>query len=134
MAQRLLRVLCPHCREEAVDGEDRELLAAVLGSDKAPVTWRAAGCARCMKTGYKGRTAVHEVLPVTPEVGSLIASQQPMEAVKRVAALFGYLPLQVDAIRKVIAGTTTLSEAKRLVFFESVQPASPKRKQWKAAA
>jgi type IV pilus assembly protein PilB len=127
MAQRLLRVLCPHCREEAVDGEDRELLASVLGGDQVPVTWQPKGCPRCLKTGYKGRIAVHEVLPVTPEVGSLIASQQPMEAVRRVASAFGYEPLQVDAIRKVIAGQTTLEEAKRSVFFEPVQPAAKKR-------
>jgi type IV pilus assembly protein PilB len=132
MAQRLLRVLCPHCREKEVDGEDRDLLASVLGDDNAPATWRAKGCSRCMKTGYKGRIAVHEVLPVTPEVGSIISAQQSIESLKKVASVFGYQPLQVDAIRKVIAGQTTLSEAKRLVFFESV-PVIPEPARLKVA-
>lgn len=133
MAQRLLRVLCPHCREEVTSGDDRELLASVLGDENVPTTWRAKGCPRCMHTGYKGRIAVHEVLPVTPEVGSMIANQRSIDDVRKAAAKYGYQPLQVDAMRKVIEGLTTLSEAKRLVFFGAT-PVVAKEDEVKRAA
>jgi len=120
MAQRLLRTLCPACRKPDDDGEDRALLEAVLGHNHLPTIYRAQGCPQCVNTGFKGRVAVHEILPVTPEVGSLIASHAPIEAIKRAGARYGYEPLQVDAIRKVIDGKTTLAEAQRLVFFETL--------------
>ncbi|MCX7800013.1 MAG: ATPase, T2SS/T4P/T4SS family [Fimbriimonadales bacterium] len=125
MAQRLLRTLCADCRVPDDDGEDRALLEAVLGHNQVPTIYRAKGCLKCGSTGFRGRIAVHEILPVTPEVGSLIAEQAPIEAIKRAGARYGYEPLQVDAIRKVIDGRTTLAEAQRLVFFETLptQPA-----------
>lgn len=134
MAQRLLRVLCPHCREEVTSGDDRELLASVLGDENVPKTWRAKGCSRCLHTGYKGRIAVHEVLPVTPEVGSMIASQRSIDDVRKAAAKYGYQPLQVDAMRKVIDGITTLAEAKRLVFFGATPIVATEKKESKRAA
>jgi type II secretory ATPase GspE/PulE/Tfp pilus assembly ATPase PilB-like protein len=62
---------------------------------------------------------VHEALTVTPDVASAIAARLPMAQVREAAAAHGYEPLQVDAMRRVLEGKTSLAEAKRQVFFES---------------
>jgi type IV pilus assembly protein PilB len=119
MSQRLLRVLCPHCREqEMASGADRELLEA-YGFGVGAV-WKPKGCAMCGETGYKGRAPVHEIMPVTPTLARMITDREPVESLRSVA---GFIGMQQEAIEMVFGGRTSLAEAQRVVFFESPEAA-----------
>lgn len=123
-AQRLIRTLCNECSEAAEGGRDVETLAAVIGESLLGRLRKPVGCEVCFNTGYRGRAAVHEILPVSPAVASAIANREPLPVLRDMAAGFGYEPLQVDAIRRVLAGETTLEEAKRTIAFDSEPPSN----------
>ncbi|MBV9851429.1 MAG: Flp pilus assembly complex ATPase component TadA [Armatimonadetes bacterium] len=129
--QRLVRELCPQCKEQyAPSPEDRAQIGTAFAGD-LPVLWRAVGCPQCTGTGYSGRMAVHEVFPVAPEVQHAIAACEPMDALRRTASRYGYRTMQEDAVERVLTGRTSLSEARRLVFFDTniVLPAGPRLEQ-----
>ncbi len=137
-AQRLLRVLCEHCRErQASTPEERALFGPAMSHDHL-LLWRSGGCPECGGMGYKGRLAVHEVFPVSPEVQRGIALGEPAETLRRKAARYGYVPMQSAACNAVLAGQTSLAEARRLVFFDTAAPlavpASPPAEQFSQAA
>lgn len=123
-AQRLIRTLCNECSEPAEGGRDVETLASVVGESLLGRLRKPVGCEVCFNTGYRGRAAVHEILPVSPAVASAIANREPLPVLRDMAAGFGYEPLQVDAIRRVLAGETTLEEAKRTIAFDSEPPST----------
>lgn len=123
-AQRLIRTLCHECSEPAEGGRDVEMLAAVVGESLLGRLRRPVGCEVCFNTGYRGRAAVHEILPVSPAVASAIANREPLPVLRDIAAGFGYEPLQVDAIRRVLAGETTLEEARRTIAFDAEPPSN----------
>ena len=117
--QRLVRRLCAHCKEQyAPSAEDRAQIGVPLAGD-LPMLWRAAGCPRCSATGYAGRMGVHEIFPVAPAVQHAIAACEPMDSLRRTASDYGYRTMQEDAVGRVLAGETSLSEARRLVFFDT---------------
>lgn len=114
MSQRLLRVLCPHCKESRIaTNDDLELLRA-YGIPSA-VVWEPKGCAVCAASGYKGRAPVHEIMPVTSELARLISERQPVESMREAA---GFVSMQREAIQMVLEGRTSLAEAQRMVFFD----------------
>jgi type IV pilus assembly protein PilB len=117
-AQRLVRVLCPRCKSMAFDGDDCRLLAEMLGIEGTPVVLEAKGCPQCFETGYRGRAAVHEILPINEAVAEAIAAQKSIPEIKHMAAHAGYESLQVEALRLVVAGETTLHEAMRSIAFD----------------
>jgi type IV pilus assembly protein PilB len=119
MSQRLLRVLCPHCKEEQQPSEED---SAMLGTYDvvAGSVWTARGCAMCSGTGYRGRAPVHEIMPITSEMARLISERQPVECLREAA---GFVSMQHEAIEMVLDGRTSLAEAQRVVFFETVAPA-----------
>lgn len=119
-AQRLVRTLCPICKQPDPDGEDREALSVALGSEAAAIPMRAVGCEECFGAGFRGRAAVHEIMPVTTEIADMIATQSPIGKIQESALRVGYEPLQVEAMRRVIEGDTTLREAMRLIAFDSL--------------
>lgn len=122
MSQRLLRQLCPHCKVEAdLNAEDRHILETANGSARLPKVYEGKGCPSCNHMGYKGRTAVHEVMPVTSHLGGLIASRQSIDVVRAEAAKIGYRTMQDEALDLVLQGRTSLAEARRVVFFEEHQ-------------
>ena len=113
MAQRLVRRLCPVCREvyEAGDEEARFLLAH--GYERRRF-FRAKGCEKCHGTGYQGRMALHELLPVNGSVQRAIAKgNEDMESLAKNA---GMISLVDDGIQKAAAGDTTLAEVRRVVY------------------
>lgn len=123
-AQRLIRTLCNECSEPAEQGRDVETLASVVGESLLGRLRKPVGCEVCFNTGYRGRAAVHEILPVSPAVASAIANREPLPVLRDMAAGFGYEPLQVDAVRRVLAGETTLAEAKRTIAFDAEPPSN----------
>jgi general secretion pathway protein E len=115
-AQRLVRKLCPDCREGyAPDGELlRRLRADEALPGGAPATlYRAVGCAACGGTGYRGRLGVIEVLPMNDEVRHLILSEPDARAIERAARTGGMRTLYEDALAKAASGLTSVEEVLR---------------------
>lgn len=115
IAQRLVRVLCPHCAEEYVpDEEELAKLYAVNDGRKKVVVKKARGCSECMMTGYKGRTGIYELLLIDDEIRSLIIKKTDSNTIKSVAVKKGMDILKVDGIKKVLKGITTMEEVLRV--------------------
>jgi type II secretory ATPase GspE/PulE/Tfp pilus assembly ATPase PilB-like protein len=113
IAQRLVRKLCPHCREAYAPDEDE---ARILGwqTGDAPV-YRAAGCPACSHKGYRGRLALIELLRMDPTLDELVANHAPLHEIRRAAFEHGYRPLAEDGIQRVKDGVTSLAEVARVV-------------------
>ena len=80
-----------------------------------PTLYKAVGCPACAKTGYKGRLALHEVMPITEEIERLAVERASALAIGQVAREQGMLTLRDDGMSKVLAGVTTLEEILRVV-------------------
>ena len=123
-AQRLLRKLCPDCRESyEISGEDVKLLISDEQSEIMPVIneilsrgtfYTQKGCKECNFTGYKGRTAIYEILEVNDDIRSLIMTRASSQEIKLKAVKFGMSTLRVEAIRKFASGLTSIAEVVRV--------------------
>jgi general secretion pathway protein E len=115
IAQRLVRVLCPKCKE-AYTPDDESL--ANLGIDKNHLDrhslYRKQGCAACMNTGYRGRTAIFEILILDDPLKRLILKTSDANQIQDEAMKRGMTNLLVDGARKVLEGTTTIEEVFRV--------------------
>ena len=116
MAQRLARRLCQWCKEPYSPTE-AELEGArwpfeTVGTPEQ--LWRAVGCRACAGTGYRGRTALHEVMPVTEEIERLAVERASAHDIQKVALGEGMDMLRTDGLRKAAAGDTTLAEVLRV--------------------
>ncbi|WKB55275.1 GspE/PulE family protein [Eleftheria terrae] len=115
VAQRLLRMNCPHCLVEVEPSPEALQDAGLLGQDLSGWRLRAgSGCGHCRGTGYKGRKAVAEVLQLNDEMRELIASQAPISVLKEHAQRAGLRPLRGVALGWVASGDTTLEEVGRV--------------------
>ncbi len=114
IAQRLLRKICPHCREPYSPPTE---LMDKLGSYGAKIVtaFKGRGCEQCNKTGYRGRLGVYEVLTLDDELRNLIASSAPIIEVTRKARALGASPLIEDGIAKVNEGLTTVDDLLRVL-------------------
>ena len=109
LAQRLVRVLCPHCR--AVDDSSTcRALRARLGVKPDAVVYRAVGCRECRQTGYHGRRAIFEWMDTNAEIRELILRSASTDAVRDAASRAGLRTLADDGRRLVEEGVTTLDE------------------------
>jgi type IV pilus assembly protein PilB len=124
-AQRLVRQLCSHCRQLYTPSPEERALLGIFADDVTTQVWRPVGCSGCNNTGYKGRTGVHEVFPTPHEVQRAIAAREPLENIREISERYGYRPMQFDAAQRVLMGQTSLSEARRMIAFEKIAPASP---------
>jgi general secretion pathway protein E len=115
IAQRLVRVLCLYCKEVYVP--DKESLAN-LGLDKSVLKnntfYRKKGCNLCMQTGFRGRTAIFEIMIVDDEIKRLILKTSDANQISELALKQGMITLQKDGIRKVMNGITTAEEVLRV--------------------
>lgn len=116
IAQRLVRVLCPHCKAP-VNASRAELLAAGFEEDEVSTVrpYGPVGCEHCRKTGYKGRQAVFEIMEMDDELTRLFLKSAPSEELRDLAVAKGMRTLRRDALDKVVAGTTSLDEVARVV-------------------
>jgi type IV pilus assembly protein PilB len=119
VAQRLLRMLCQHCKEQATPTVLETQFLNSMGYEAPKKIWHARGCQKCYNTGFSGRAAVHEILPITEEVAHLIASSASMDELRAAGAECGMRSIQHDAVARVFAGETTIEEAKRMIFFDT---------------
>ncbi|MGD0572647.1 MAG: type II secretion system ATPase GspE [Sedimentisphaerales bacterium] len=114
MAQRLLRKVCPDCKKEYTPAP-HELRELGLGDSRPEDTFYiGAGCDKCFQTGYRGRTGIYELMLVNEEIQNLIYQRATAGAIKKFALDAGLQTLRMDGARKVLAGTTTISEVLRV--------------------
>lgn len=117
LAQRLVRLLCPHCRAPAEYSTD--YLAGIgFPVEQADRIQRAVGCERCRFTGYAGRRAIMEICILSKRLQEMITSREPGTVLRPVAIDEGMVPLRQDGWRKVIAGDTTIEEVLRVTVSE----------------
>ena len=117
VAQRLARRLCERCKEayELPVAELAPLGWDVESGDEVAEFFRPVGCTHCGKTGYRGRFAIHEVLPVTEDVERLIVEREHSEDIKKMAVAQGMLTLRQAGLIHVAKGTTSIEEILRVV-------------------
>ncbi|MBD3348549.1 MAG: type II secretion system protein GspE [Candidatus Eisenbacteria bacterium] len=110
MAQRLVRTICPHCRTSYEP--DPAKVRALGGDELEGVEFmHGAGCKQCRGRGYLGRTAVFELLELSPELNELIVAGASADALRKQAIEEGFITLRSNAIGKVKEGITTVEEA-----------------------
>ena len=125
VSQRLVRRVCPHCaKERAFTKEEKTKINEYAGKYgvefdfKDKKTYTAIGCKKCNMTGYSGRIAAIEILDLSDRIKERIINGASTYDIRRVALEEGFLPLAVDALRKVVDGITTLEEVdKKLILF-----------------
>ena len=113
IAQRLVRLLCPHCKETY---EPEEAQWAELGSSRevAGPIFRADGCEKCLETGYRGRTGIYEFLLLSEAIKGLVLKTSDANQINKAARAEGMASLREDGINKVMEGRTTISEVLRV--------------------
>ena len=116
VAQRLVRVICPHCKEATKPTEADLLFLAEEGVQAHEVAqlFHGRGCHHCGQSGYIGRTGIYELLPMTTAIKESIIKKLSAEGVRRRAMEEGVRTMRADGIRKVLAGVTTLEELARV--------------------
>jgi type IV pilus assembly protein PilB len=119
MAQRLVRLICSHCKRQ-VSVDPRALEEAALSPDLARTQtfYEGAGCIECGGTGFKGRTAICELLNLSDRIREMILDKRPTSEVKRAAHEEGMRFLRESAVEKVFTGLTTLREINKVTFVE----------------
>jgi general secretion pathway protein E/type IV pilus assembly protein PilB len=114
VAQRLVRVLCPHCKEaHSPTADERKLLGLTPRADAK--IHRHTGCKRCNYTGYRGRMAIIELLRIDNDMDSLIARRSPMDEIRTLAFEKGFVTLADDGVRRILEGYTSLAEVTRVI-------------------
>src|ERR1700678_706176 len=119
LAQRLVRVICPHCKKQ-VEYPDEYLVESGLN----PEEWRdvkfyeGTGCFECGGTGFRGRSAIHELLDLSERIREMILDKRPASEIRRQAAGEGMTFLRDSAIDKAREGVTTLKEINKVTFIE----------------
>lgn len=115
IAQRLVRRLCPKCRERYEAGDyERNILGLERGQEQ--FLWKAVGCHVCNNTGYKGRIGVYEIMPVDQDIREVINHNGTADDIRKVAMKNGLKTLRSNSIRLVLDGTTTLDEMLRIAY------------------
>ena len=119
LAQRLVRLICTHCKRRAKVSE--ELLAESAlpaGFATTHAFYEGAGCIECGGTGYKGRTAICELLDLSDRIREMILERRPTSEIKKAARDEGMRFLRESAIEQVMLGRTTLREINKVTFVE----------------
>jgi general secretion pathway protein E/type IV pilus assembly protein PilB len=131
VAQRLVRILCPHCKKaydpspdelpadfplEALQGGQNQAVRSVLKGSGTPdgKIYRAVGCTHCRNVGYRGRSGVYELLQTSGRIQEMVEHHATAWELKRAAIEEGMLTLRMDGWRKVLAGETSVDEVVRV--------------------
>lgn len=121
MAQRLVRTLCPHCKQAQSLSDDSPLaiqwkqLVHPWQSQLPAQLYHAVGCDECRGTGYKGRVGLYEIMPLSNELKRLVAKDASLDDLKRQAYIEGVKPLRIEGAKRVAEGLTTIEEVLRVV-------------------
>ncbi len=116
LAQRLVRKLCPHCKQETfINEQEWKHLTFDYEIEMPNFVFHAVGCEACRHTGYKGRIGIYEFMPLSLESKQLIGANANLNQLRHQAKKEGIEPLRIAGARKVLAGMTTLEEVLRVV-------------------
>ncbi len=123
LAQRLVRLLCPTCRRPYTPVAEELLESGLRAEDVVAdqVFFRSVGCDACNHTGYRGRTAIHELLDMSDIIREMIIERRPGSEIRRQAVKEGLSSLRESAVKKVFNGQTTLHEINRVTFVEEIR-------------
>jgi len=115
LAQRLVRILCPNCKE-SYKPKKEELIALKLREEdvKDATFYRAKGCDDCGETGYRGRKGIYELLVITDRIRELIFQKESSNVIREKARLEGMKTLREDGTKKILLGITTIEEIIRI--------------------
>jgi type IV pilus assembly protein PilB len=119
LAQRLVRRICDHCRRPATVSRE-QLIESAMDPElsRTHVFSEGAGCIECGGTGFKGRTAICELMDLTDKIRDMILERRPTSEIKRAAKEEGMTFLRQCAVDRVLDGTTTLREINKVTFVE----------------
>ena len=116
LAQRLVRQLCPHCKQETfINDQEWKHLTFDYNVKTPDFVFKVVGCEACRHTGYKGRVGIYEFMPLSLETKQIIGANGNLTQLKQQARKEGIEPLRIAGARKVVAGITTLEEVLRVV-------------------
>jgi type IV pilus assembly protein PilB len=115
IGQRLVRRLCPHCKESSIADDMERRLLGLSPEDPAATICRAAGCDHCRHQGYQGRFAIMELLKFSGELDEAVARRASTRELKNSARAAGFRTLVDDGMRRVLEGETSLDEVSRVV-------------------
>jgi general secretion pathway protein E len=111
MAQRLVRTLCPHCKQAGeIKDEAWEMLVTPWKANKPANVYYAKGCLECRMTGYMGRVGLYEMLTMTPVLRRLVTTETDLQALTEQSYKEGMKPLRISGAAKIAAGVTTIDE------------------------
>ena len=115
MAQRLVRTLCPHCKQATAVDEDVWIdMVKPWKSEPPKKIYEPVGCLECRNTGYLGRIGLFEMLPLTQAFKHLLSQDADMDQLRRQAMKEGYKPLRLNGAQKIAKGITTIDEVLRV--------------------
>jgi len=118
VAQRLVRGICPKCKEAYTPPADAiRRMNMPLDVDNV-VMYRGTGCSHCRGTGYKGRLGIFELMVVDNELRELMLQKAPTHVLRQAALDAGMISLKEDVMHKILEGMTTIEEALRVVYSE----------------
>jgi type IV pilus assembly protein PilB len=119
MAQRLVRVICPKCKEPDKPPA-AEIKSALISPERAATAtfMRGRGCNHCHHTGYRGRLGIFEMLKMTAAIREMTFNREPTQAIRRQARLLGMRTLLEDGVNKSLKGITTLDEVLSICHHE----------------
>ena len=113
VAQRLTKVLCPDCKKGRMSKDEENEL---MGIDHSVEVFDPVGCPKCKNTGYRGRTAIHEILLATPEMQALISSGAKADQIQKLSREQGTLLLRDNVSKLVENGKTSMDELVRVTY------------------
>ncbi len=117
LAQRLLRMICPKCKETYSPPRDAIRRLGMDVEEDSEVTFsRGKGCDHCKGTRYKGRIGIYELMPITDKIRDLVLARSSSYALKEAAVEAGMKTLRDDAMEKILLGMTTLEESLRVIY------------------
>jgi len=115
IAQRLVRRLCPACKEEHIPDENEKAMLK-LETDEEVIIYRPTGCNECNNSGYKGRIAIYEIMNITRKHREMIAKNCTSDELKELSIGLGMHTLRDSCIRRVKEGTTSMDEMLRVTY------------------
>jgi type IV pilus assembly protein PilB len=117
LAQRLVRLICPECKQKYVpEQESPERTFLGVSPAEEIFLYHGAGCLHCGQTGYLGRVGIHEILPLSADIRELINRRASAGEISEVAIREGMRTMRDDGVRKALAGLTTVSEVMRVAY------------------
>ncbi len=122
MGQRLIRMLCPQCKEPEKDPDPTMLLALNIKPEdlRGRTLFKPVGCDACKNSGYKGRKGIYELMEMSPVMREMVFRKEPVQKIKEQARMSGMVTLLEDGVRKIFDGLTSLAEVATITHREDI--------------